>query len=291
MAAFSTPLIGRWDLTLNHPDGGLPMWLEARHSGFRTLVGQFVGTHGSARPISRIDQVGSQFSFAIPPQWESGEGDLVVQGEAQGDQLSGAATFPDGKTFPWSGFRAPSLRRSAPAAWGEPTQLFNGVDLAGWRVVGGANQWSAVNGILQNAKPGGNLISEALFDDFQLRLEFRLPERGNSGVYLRGRYEIQVLDDPRTEPASDLIGGIYGFITPSEIVTNGAGQWNAFDVTLVGRMVTVAVNGRTVISSQEIPGITGGALDSNEGAPGPIYLQGDHTAVEYRNIQIQRAAR
>ena len=143
-----------------------------------------------------------------------------------------------------------------------------------------------MDGILRNRKPGGNLISDRLFEDFQLHIEFRLPEHGNSGVYLRGRYEIQVLDDPRTEPASDLIGGIYGFISPSEIVTKGAGAWNAFDVTLTGRMVTVAVNGKTVICNQEIPGITGGALDSDEAAPGPLYLQGDHTAIEYRNILI-----
>ena len=134
-----------------------------------------------------------------------------------------------------------------------------------------------------------NLISNQLFDDFKLHIEFRLPERGNSGVYLRGRYEIQVLDDPRTQPASDLIGGVYGFIAPSEIVTKGAGEWNAFDITLIGRMVTVVINGQTVISNQEIPGITGGALDSDEAAPGPVYLQGDHTAIEYRNILISLA--
>jgi hypothetical protein len=200
--------------------------------------------------------------------------------------MSGTATFPDGQSFPWTGVRAPSLHRAAPAAWGEPVSLFNGTDLTGWHVVGGSNNWTVEDGILRNLSPGGNLISDRLFDDFQLHIEFRLPERGNSGVYLRGRYEIQVLDDPRTEPASDLIGGIYGFIAPSEIVTKGPGSWNAFDVTLVGRMVTVAVNGQTVICNQEIPGITGGALDSNEAAPGPLYLQGDHTAIEYRNILI-----
>lgn len=283
------PMIGRWDMTLTRPDGDYPMWLEVRKSGTRTLVGQFVATHGSARPVSRVEVSGNAFRFAIPPQWERGDGEFIVAGVLQGDQMSGSATYPDGQTFPWVAVRAPALRRAAPAAWDKPVSLFNGGDLSGWHVVGGENNWVVENGILRNLKPGGNLISDRLFDDFQLHIEFRLPERGNSGVYLRGRYEIQILDDPRNQPASDLIGGIYGFIAPSEIITKGAGAWNAFDVTLVGRMITVIVNGQTVICNQEIPGITGGALDSNEAAPGPIYLQGDHTAIEYRNILITTA--
>lgn len=289
MAPSPEPILGRWDMTLKHSDGDQPMWLEVRRSGHRTLVGQFVGTHGSARPIARVEVNGSAFRFAIPPQWERGDGDLIVEGTLHGDQMSGSATFPDGLTFPWSANRAPMLRRASPITWGEQVDLFNGENLNGWHVVGGENNWFVMNGILSNIKSGGNLISDQLFDDFNLHIEFRLPERGNSGVYLRGRYEIQVLDDPRTEPASDLIGGIYGFIAPGEIVTNGAGEWNSFDVTLIGRMVTLSVNGKMVICNQEIPGITGGALDSNEDAPGPIYLQGDHTAIEYRNIFIAPA--
>ena len=100
-----------------------------------------------------------------------------------------------------------------------------------------------------------------------------------------------MLDSPTDEPDSHLQGGVYGFLTPSEIVTNGPGEWNAFDITLVGRQVTIVVNGKTVISQQAIPGITGGALDSDEGAPGPLMLQGDHTAIEYRNIVLTPAAR
>ncbi len=289
MSASSETILGRWDMTLTRLDGKHPMWLEIRKSGTRTLVGQFVATHGSARPISRVEVKGNAFSFAIPPQWERGEGDFHVEGELQGAVMAGTATYPDGQAYPWTAVRAPALRRAAPAAWDTPISLFNGLDLSGWHVVGGENHWVATDGILRNLQPGGNLISDRLFDDFRLHIEFRLPEHGNSGVYLRGRYEVQVLDDPRTEPASDLIGGIYGFIAPSEIVTKGAGAWNAFDITLVGRMVTVAVNEQVVIHHQEIPGITGGALDSAEAAPGPLYLQGDHTAIEYRNILISPA--
>jgi hypothetical protein len=147
------------------------------------------------------------------------------------------------------------------------------------------------DGVLRNVKPGGNLVTDQQFEDFQLHIEFRYGPKGNSGVYLRGRYEVQVLDGPSAEPDAHLQGGIYGFLTPSAIVTNGPGAWNTFDITLVGRQVTIVVNGTTVISEQAIPGITGGALESDEGAPGPLMLQGDHTAIEYRNIVLTPAVR
>jgi hypothetical protein len=282
-------VIGRWDLMVQLPGGDQPSWLEIRPSGHQTLVGQFVGWHGSARPIARVDVDDSGLRFAIPPQFERGTGDLTLEGQLQGDQLSGSIVTPDGSRVTWSGTRAPALRRAAPPKWGEPIQLFNGVDFAGWHVVQGNNEWEVADGVLRNVKIGGNLVTDQAFTDFQLHLEFRYAKRGNSGVYLRGRYEVQVLDSPTEEPASDLQGAIYGFLTPSEIVTNGPDEWNTYDITLVGRLVTIVVNGKTVISEQAIPGITGGALDSDEGAPGPILLQGDHSPIEYRNITLTPA--
>ena len=96
MPSSPQPILGRWNMILKRPDGDYPMWLEVRHSGTRTLVGQFVASHGSARPISRVEVNGSAFRFAIPPQWERGDGDFVVEGELKGEQMSGSATFPDG---------------------------------------------------------------------------------------------------------------------------------------------------------------------------------------------------
>jgi hypothetical protein len=282
-------VIGRWDLVVQTQGGEQPAWMEIRQSGPQAMVGQFVGWHGSARPISRVDVREDGLRFAIPPQYERGEGDLTLEGRLQGDQLSGTITTPDGSIVQWTGHRAPSLRRAAPPAWGEPITLFNGVDLTGWSVIQGESQWEVADGILRNVKPGGNIVTDQRFEDFKLHIEFRYAPRGNSGVYLRGRYETQVLDGPTEEPDSHLQGGIYGFLTPSEIVTNGPGEWNTFDITLVGRQVTIVVNGKTVISEQAIPGITGGALDSDEGAPGPLMLQGDHTAIEYRNIVLTPA--
>jgi hypothetical protein len=282
-------LVGRWDLVVQTPNGEHPSWLEITTSGHQTLVGQFVGGHGSVRPIARVDVDERGLRFNIPPQFERGTNDLTVEGRLEGDQLAGSLVMPDGTTATWTGRRAPSLRRTSPPAWGEPITLFNGVDLSGWHVIQGPNNWEVSDGILRNVKTGGNCVTDERFDDFQLHLEFRYAPRGNSGVYLRGRYEVQVLDGPTEEPDSHLQGGIYGFLTPSEIVTNGPNEWNTYDITLVGRMVTIVLNGKTVISNQAIPGITGGALDSDEGAPGPIMLQGDHTPIEYRNIVLTPA--
>ena len=289
-----SPLLGRWDLTIDMPDGErLPAWLEIRKSGRQTLVGQFVGTHGSARPISQVVVGGSSFSFTIPPQWEKGTDDLMLSGELTGELagegLAGWVHFPTGERRDWQGVRAPSLRRTQPPAWGDPVPLFNGVDLRGWQVIQGQSCWSVVDGVLTNTCRGGNLVTDRRFGDFQLHAEFRYGPNGNSGIYLRGRYEVQIVDSPQTEPAADLIGAVYGFLEPSAIVTNGPDAWNSYDITLVGRMVTVVLNGQTVISNQAIPGITGGALDSDEGAPGPILLQGDHGPVEFRNLVITPA--
>lgn len=280
---------GRWDLKVQLPDGEQPAWLEITRSGMQTLVGQFVGWHGSTRPISRVEGDASGFRFSIPPQFERGTGDLSVEGKLDGEQLSGSMVIPDGSKVTWTGRRAPSLIRKTEPRWGEPITLFNGKDLSGWHVVQGNNEWKVEDGILRNLKVGGNLVTDQKFDDFKLHIEFRYAPRGNSGVYLRGRYEVQVLDGTAEEPDSHLQGGIYGFLTPSEIVTNGANEWQTYDITLVGRQVTIVINGKTVISQQAIPGITGGALDSDEGEPGPIFLQGDHTPVDYRNIVITPA--
>jgi len=286
----SDALIGRWNLVVQRGAQTAPSWLEVERSGSTTLVGRFVGSGGSARPIAKIEFTDGTFRFAIPPQWDSNPRDITFEGRLEGERITGSMTMGDGQTVAWSGTRAPSLRRSAPPVWGDPVTLFNGTSLEGWQPIGRRDSaWSAVGGILQNAKSGANLVTSQKFDDFKLHLEFRVPEGANSGVYLRGRYELQVDDAAGREPSSHHLGGLYGFIAPSENVARAAGEWQSMDVTLVGRMLTYVLNGTTVICNQEIPGITGGALDSAEGEPGPLLLQGDHGPVEYRNIVVTPA--
>ena len=293
VAAQSAPpaILGRWDLTVDMPGPHRAAWLEVHRSGGSTLVGQFVGVSGSARPISRVEFRDGEVRFSIPRQWESGQGDLSLRARVEGDSLRGSVAFPDGRSFPLAGSRAPSLRREREPRWGEPIRMIGADGLTGWRALGGTSEWEVAGGILRNRKSGANLVSERELTDFKLHLEFRLPPAGNSGVYLRGRYEVQILDPggPGAEPDYGSVGGVYGFIAPSRIAGRPAGEWNSYDITLVGRMVTVVLNGDAVIVDREIPGITGGALDSDEGAPGPLLLQGDHTAVEFRNIVVTPA--
>ncbi len=283
-------LIGRWDITVDENGKPAPSWLEVKLSGTRTLVGYFVGTSGSARPVAKVNFNNGKFSFTIPPQWEGGDQDFVIEGELAGEGIQGTITTSEGKQFSYKGVKAPYLKRAAAPAWGKSINLFNGKDLTGWKAVGAANQWEVRNGILTSPKSGANLISEQQFTDFKLTVEFRYKKGSNSGVYLRGRYEVQIEDSPKdAHPNSVLYSGVYGFLAPSEINALGPDQWQRYDITLVGRMVTIVANGKTVISNQEIPGITGGALNSNEGEPGPIYIQGDHGPIEFRKIVITPA--
>ena len=287
--ADTSSIIDRWDITVHQPGREVPSWLEITRSGIRTLVGRFVGGGGSARPISKIEYANGKLSFSIPPQWERDNRDLFVEGSLQGDSLTGTLTNPDGKSYQWVGHRSPSLRRNAEPTWGASVKLFNGSDLKGWHPSGSTNQWQATSGILHSDRPGSNIVTDASFTDFKLHIEFRYPKGSNSGVYLRGRYEVQIENSDAAEPYNNQIGAVYGFLSPSEQPAKQPGEWQSYDITLIGRLVTIVFNGKTVICNQEIPGITGGALDSREGEPGPIYLQGDHGTIEYRNIILTPA--
>lgn len=286
-AQAGAPIIGRWDLTVQGTDRSYPSWVEVTLSGHKTLVGRFVAGGGSARPISKVTYDNGAVRFSLPPQWEIEPTDVQVTATLANDKLTGTIVQPNGEKHSFTGVRAPTLRRSAAPVWGKPVVLFGGTEMNAWEALpGGENQWKVIGGLLTNTKSGANLATKQKFTDFKLHLEFRVPKGGNSGVYLRGRHEVQVEDSPLGEPSSTHLGGVYGFLVPNEQAHLGAGVWQTYDITLIGRRVTVVLNGKTIIADQAIPGITGGALDSHEGEPGPLYLQGDHTSVEYRNIRI-----
>lgn len=283
-------VIGRWDITISQSGKDLPSWLEVQKSGTHTLVGRFVYAFGSARPISEVKVTGGKYSFSIPPQWEPGNRNMDFEFEVQGDQLKGSMVYTDGVTYNFTGVRAPVLIRAADPAWGKPIRLFDGKDTKGWHT-DGKNQWIAEKGILRSLHSGANLITDKKFTDFKLHIEFRYKQGSNSGVYLRGRYEVQVIDTKsgEPEPIANQFSSIYGFLPPNKMMAKDPGQWQSYDITLVGRMVTIAANGTMVICRQVIPGITGGAINSAEGEPGPLLIQGDHGPIDYRNIVITPA--
>ncbi len=296
-----SPLIGSWDLTIKMDDDqlknlgmfrhglaesdGFPGWLKVKQSGFATLVGYYVGYEGSARPISEVhyDDKKDVYHFTIPPQWRDIE-DIYVEFALEDGTLSGYQEL-NGNKLAFTGVRAPKLAREKPPVWGSPINLLSD-NMDHW-VIPENNKFEMVNGVMMNKERGGNLITNQKFDDFKLSVEFKYPEGSNSGIYLRGRYELQIEDSKNTDEVS--IGGIYGFIAPTVNAATGPGEWQTYEITLVGRHVTVMHNGIEIISNRPIPGITGGALNSKEGEAGPIMIQGDHGPVDFRKFIITPA--
>ena len=283
--------LGRWDLTLKAPVQEAPSWLEITQKG-----GQFharlTSRWGHARPLPKVEISNGHILFVSPKEEEDRKDDMVFEGKLSGDMLVGTTTGPDGTAWQWTGVRAPNLARSSAPKWGKAMPLFDGKDLSGWTMSdpNATAKWTVENGILVSPGHGPELISTAKFNDFKLHVEFNCAKGANSGVYLRGRYEVQIEDDPEPEGPTMRTGGVYGFIAPSPEQPRRPGEWQTYDITLVGRTVTVVQNGQTIIDKQEIPGITGGALESHEGLPGPIYLQGSEAGhVAFRNIIITPA--
>ncbi|MBL4678205.1 MAG: DUF1080 domain-containing protein [Mucilaginibacter sp.] len=285
-------VIGRWDITMEKDGKSQPSWLEVQKSGSHgVLIGRFTYAFGSARPISEIKSANGKYSFSLPLQWEPGDRNMDFEFEAGGNTIKGTMVYTDGKSYSFTGVRAPSLVPTKAPVWGKPVKLLNGKNTKGWHTDGRPNQWVVENGILRSKKSGANLLTDQKYKDFKLHIEFRYEKGSNSGVYLRGRYETQVIDTKtgEPEPLANQFSSIYGFMQPNKMMAKNAGEWQSYDITLVGRVVTIVANGQEVISRQVIPGITGGALDSNEGEPGPLMLQGDHGPIDYRNIVITPA--
>ncbi len=290
LPGFADPVLGRWDITIDGADDSYPSWMEIRLRTETQLMAEFVGRFGSKRHATQVSYTEGELEVRIPTQYERGGEELVFIGVMESDQLVGHTRIDNGERSDWTGVRAPSLHRAAAAKWGRPRALIQS-DLTGWAPRGenSAACWTVADGVLSATPPCVDLLSAERFDDFRLRLEFRYPEGSNSGVYLRGRYEIQIQDD-RDKAIDPLrIGGVYGFIAPRVNAAGSPGDWQTMNVELVGRRVTISLNGVEVVANREIPGITGGALDSREASAGPLMLQGDHGPIEFRNIVITPA--
>jgi hypothetical protein len=288
---FADALLGRWDLTIEAVDGAYPSWLEVRLRTETELMGRFVGRVGSVRYVSDIDYAAGRIALRVPVQYESDIDALRFEGTVRGDRIEGTTLAADGAAVRFTATRAPALAQRSRPRWRSAAPLTNGRDLAGWtpRSAEHAGCWRVQGAVLAAMPPCVDLMTDATFSDFRLHAEVKVPPGSNSGIYLRGRYEVQLQDDAGKALDSLRMGGLYGFITPSVAAARAAGEWQTVDVELVGRHVTVVLNGTTLYAAQEIPGITGGALDSDEGAAGPIMLQGDHGPIEFRNLTIAPA--
>ena len=300
--------LGRWALTL--PNGGAG-WLEVRkESGW--YDGSILWGGGSVLPVASVnfhdgrlhvtrfrevkrkDASGKvvrtqQFTELLAATVDGDSLDLIQFNPRENGTGLDQASF-SGKRIP----ALPAKPDLAKVNYAAPIHLFNGKDLSGWRLVEpkAANGWSVENGTLVNrpdkstGKHYGNIRTDREFEDFRITLEAKVPPKGNSGIYLRGIYEVQVADSYNRAPDSHGIGGLYSRITPTSNPAKAPNEWQTFDITLVDRHLTVILNGVKIIDNQPVLGCTGGALWSDEFRPGPIYLQGDHEAVDYRNIVL-----
>jgi hypothetical protein len=275
------PFAGRWNFTLESPGGSRAMWLGVMEKNGATEV-WFQPTGGNVYQVKEFRLEGGRLTIPL------GNRSSLELTAAEG-RLNGTYTRGQQSTAV-TGLAAPKLDRPAPRGWTKPEPIFNGKDLTGWEPMGDPSKshWAVRDGKLVNEAMGANLKTTRKFDDFQLRFEVKCPNESNSGFYLRGRYEIQLEYHPgSTAPPERRMASIYGRIAPARELPATPGEWEKFEVTLVGRTLTVVRNGVTIIDRKEVEGITGGAIDANEAEPGPFYIQGDHTGgLEFRNITV-----
>ena len=269
------------------------MAMEIRHAGTPRMAGSIVGAVGGrTQPFLESSIIGGRLAFRVARRFDSG---TTVGSETVAwfdrDRLVGETTREDSdRRRAWTGRRPDAVIDVDSGSWVElePVVLFDGSALSEWSTSadGELEGWLVEDGILRNEGDAKELVSDREFWNFRLQADYRVSEGGNSGIGLRGRYEVQIYDDFGTEPSIHGNGAIYSRIKPSTLASRVHTQWQTFDIRLVGRIVTVALNGTTIIDRQVIEGITAMSRDADESAPGPILLQGDHGPIEFRTIVV-----
>lgn len=301
---------GMWTIEI---EGGPVGWLHVfENNGF--LDAELLWRGGSVLPVQSVflvddDNLMVMRAGEITREGKDGKERKMVTPHLfkitrSGDRISGVSLQParDGMKTNQANFYGWKLPEVPPAPdlskikYGQPVNLFNGKDLSGWKLTNPnqVNGFKVVDGVLVNdpvQKEGehisyGNLRTKQEYKDFNLTLEVNIPQGSNSGVYLRGMYEIQVMDSYGRDLDSHNMGALYSRITPSVAAERPAGEWQTMDITLCDRHLTVKLNGITIIDNQPVYGPTGGAIQADVFAPGPIYLQGDHGKVSYRNMVL-----
>ncbi len=286
---------GRWDITTAQPRPRA-WWLELTGVGTAKPAGKFVSAYGG--DMNNIDTIGvenGELQFVIAPPGRSGGAParkMIYRARLAGDKLDGALQT-EGRTEPplkWTGVRAPRIPDRDDGTWkeGTPIALFNGKDASGWHGLapGAEMKWSVQDGILRNAPPTTDIVSDQKFWNFKLHIDFRIVERSNSGIGLRGRYEIQVLDDYGRPPNSHGAGALYARFAPAVNASKPPGEWQSYDIRLVGRQLTVVHNGTKVLDQVEVEGLTAIANNADEAEPGPFIVQGDHSYIEIKSFVV-----
>jgi hypothetical protein len=311
VSAADNPFLGEWELTV--PGGGAG-WLGVREADGQLKAGMMWGA-GSVEPVASAKVEDGKLVLTRKHEVERKGPDgkktkvsftetITAMTDGNGIKLTTVKPRDNGQgedKADFGGRRQPPMPPApdlTQVKFGEPEQLYNGKDLTGWRLTNpnAVSGWSVQDGLLVNNpvqekdkphKNYGNLRTDREFNDFNLKVEVRVGKGQNSGVYVRGIYEVQVADTFGHGLDSHNMGAVYSRITPTEAAEKPPGQWQTMDITFVDRHVTVVLNGKRIIDNQPVMGCTGGALWSDVSRPGPIYLQGDHTGIEYRSLVLR----
>ncbi len=295
-------LFGDWSLIIESGEAG---WLSIGEDEGEPAVAMSVNV-GSIKPLNGVEVREGTIHVPMKTFRKGKKGPIISQSSAtiwsEKSRLKGeiVTTYPDGREVrdPFTGKSIPPMPPApnlSKVKFGEPITLFNGKDLKGWRLRRPEKLmgWSVEDGLLVNSTPKtdftatgayGNLRTDDVFDDFKLHIEFLIEKDRNSGIYIRGMYEAQVVDRDSRMQGLQGVGSIFNLVERSENPAYEGGKWQTYDITLVDRHITVVLNGIMVIDNQPVSGPTAGAMHTDPMAPGPIYLQGDHTSVKYRNI-------
>jgi len=304
----TAPFLGQWNITGVPPDTSYVYWLELQQDAgaFSSL---FLNRTGHPLPLTAVKIVNGELVFQASGTAQNPAGPVfhakVVDGKLVGSFTSAGrpgaanATPPAPRTVNWVGVRPPvwpAANANGPHEYGAPVVLYDegmkDQDPAALFDVQNTLRpvnWFIEDGLLTNRAPGGNnIISKQTFNDFKVHVEYRLEPKSNSGIYLRGRYELQVLDDATDTTTEKFLmqGAIYGRRAPDVMASKAPGEWQTLDAVMVANRVTVRVNGRLVHDNQPVGGITGGALDCDELAPGPLMIQGDHGRIWIRQAIV-----
>ena len=288
-----TDYLGKWDISGEPPRENYVYWLDVKEVDGK-LAADFLNRSGSVLPVSAIRFENGELIFrpapsnAKAPQPPEHHAKLTEDK----DRLLGLVTL-DGEQIAWMGLRPPTWSTDANTnakriKYGTPVQLFAGKDLSNWtgQVKDKALGWGIVDGTMTNEPHANNLVSLHRFEDFKIQCEYKVEKNSNSGIYLRGRYELQVLDDFGKPPEIHGHMALYSRVAPKVNASKPVGEWQLMEAIIIGNRLSVWLNGQKLHDNIVIEGITGGALDSREGEPGPIMIQGDHEKITYRKVVV-----
>jgi hypothetical protein len=288
---------GRWDITVNEQNRKRAWWLEVKGATTSQPEGSFIGAPGGGLDkLSDLKVDNNELSFSFTRAFRYGTAPQptprkgVYRAKLVSGKLEGTLEIEGHEPIRWTGVRAPKFDPVNPTKLkaGKPVELFNGKDLTGWRPLleNRKVEWQVAEGITKNVPGAVDILTDQKFWNFKLHAEYRVGPKSNSGIGLRGRYEVQILEDHGRPVSLHGNGALYSRILPTTNASKPANEWQTFDITLVGNRVTVVLNGTTIVDDKEVEGLTAVAIDPNEGEPGPIIIQGDHGAVEFRKLTL-----